>query len=131
MGTWSEESVIESEHTSRFIVQEKWIKRGERRVRHNAFMPNKKGEVSVYRTEGLDTEEIYELGRVYMADIFRKRLLGRAEIIVSDIQKNGLKVQPHPDPHPRHANIAGWPEESSKHKAIALDLAADSALHLI
>ncbi len=126
-----EETVLPSELTARFITQKSYYRSKDRTVRHNAFMPNKNGETSVYRTTQLTESEIYEIGKRYVADIWGKSLLGRAEIFVSNILKRRLRVQADPNPHPRHANIVDWPEDKSKHKMIAMELADDAQLHLI
>jgi len=93
-------------------------------------MPNRNGETSVYRTIDLSEKDIYEIGQSYVAEPLNKRLFGRTEIIVSAILDHDLRIEPHPHPHPRHANIVDWPEDTSKHKMIALELAACAHLHL-
>ncbi len=120
--------VSPSEPTSRFITQKKWIKSSTNTVRHNAFMPNKDGEVSIYRTNGLDEPQIYDIGQRYMAGILGKPLIGRAEIFVSDIMKHGLVVDIAPIPHPRHANITNWSQDKLKNRATAMELASDANL---
>ena len=126
-----EEMVLPSELTCRFITQRKWYRTKDKTVKHNAFMPNKNREVSLYRTTGLGEAQIYEIGQRYVADMWKKSLLGRAEIVVSNILKHGLRVQADPNPHPRHANIVDWPEDESKHRMIAIEVATDAQLHLI
>lgn len=94
-------------------------------------MPNRNGETSVYRTIDLSEKEIYEIGQRYVAEVLGKGLLERAEIVVSTILEQDLRVEPYPDPHPRHANIVDWPEDKSKCRLIAIELAAAAQLHLI
>ncbi len=94
-------------------------------------MPNQNGEVSVYRTKDLTCQQINEIGQLHVAQIQNKKLLGRAEIVASSILKQDLKIETDPEPHPRHANIIGWPIDKSKHKMIAIELAAEAQLHLI
>lgn len=94
-------------------------------------MPNREGETSVYRTTDLTTQQIYEIGEIHVANIIRKALLGRADITSLSVLSRDLKVQPHTAPHPRHANIIGWPSEKSERKLIAIELAAEAQLHLI
>lgn len=126
-----QEEVSPSEWVARFIMQKSYFRSSDRTARHNAFMPNRNGETSVYRTIDLSEKEIYEIGQIYVAEPLGKRLFGHAEIVVSTILDQRLKVEPHPHPHPRHANIVDWPEDKSKHKMIALELAAYAQLHLI
>jgi len=94
-------------------------------------MPNQDGEVSVYRTKDLTCQQINEIGQLHVAEIQNKKLLGRAEIVTSSILKQDLKIEADTEPHPRHANIIGWPTDKSKHKVIAIQLAAEAQLHLI
>ncbi len=115
---------------ARFILQKKWY-RADKTIKHNAFMPNQNGEVSVYRTNDLTGQQINEIGRLHVAEILNKKLLGRAEIVTSSILKQNLKIEVDPEPHPRHANIIGWSTDKSKHKMIAIELAAEAQLHLI
>ena len=94
-------------------------------------MPNRDGETSVYRTANLTGEQIYEIGRVHVTGSLGKPLLGQAGVISSVVFGLNLTVEPKPTPHPRHANIVGWPADASKHKEIALQIAAEAQLHLI
>lgn len=125
-----QETVLPSECVARFIMQKKYFRPSDRTVRWNAFIPNRNGETSVYRTIELSEKKIYEIGQRYVAEPLQKRLYGHAEIIVSTILDQGLMVEPDPSPHPRHANIIEWPEDKSKQKMIALELEASSQLHL-
>jgi hypothetical protein len=126
-----EEEVSPSELVARFITQKSYYRPSNRTVRHNAFMPNRDGEISVYRIIDLDDVEIFEIGRHFVADEMKKPLIGRADIVVSKILERDLRVEPYPNPHPRHANIVDWPEDESKHKLIAPELASEAELQLI
>ena len=66
-----------------------------------------------------------------MAVVLDKPLLGRADIIASSVLNQKLRVESDSAPHPRHANIIGWPPDKGEQKEIALVLAAESQLHLI
>ena len=94
-------------------------------------MPNRDGEMSVYRTIDLDDPDIFEIGQHYVADIQNKPLLGRADIKALKILEKDLSVISDPDPHPRHANIVDWPEEREKYRLIAVELADEAELHLV
>ena len=117
------------EPLARFIVEKSYF-RADCTLRHSAFMPSRQDrEVSVYRILGLDPSGIWELGRSNVAVPRNKQLLGRADIKVLDVTAVGLTTIPDDDPS-RHANIRGWPEDSSKHKLLALQLAEKALLHL-
>lgn len=126
-----EEEVSPSESVARFITQKGYYRPSDQTVKHNAFMPNRQGKTSVYRVIDLDDEEIFEIGRRFVADELKKLLMGRADILVSKILDRELMVELDPTPHPRHANIVDWPEDESKHRLIAPELADEAELHLI
>lgn len=94
--------------------------------------PSGKDDVSVYRTVNLSSEDIWQIGMTYVAEKRGMPLLGRAELIAYDVIAQGLYVKPDPVPHPRHANISGFPiDNSAKIRMIAIELAARSTLHLM
>lgn len=94
-------------------------------------MPNKDGQTSIYRIDGLKEIDIYEIGRKFVADLFGKPLMGRADIGVWEILNRKLSVKPDPIPHLRHGNIIDWPNEKSEKKLIAMELADEARLHLV
>ena len=126
-----EETVSPSEPTARFITQKSHFRPGDKTVRHNAYMPNRNGETSIYRTTGLTDPEIYEIGQEYVGDILGRSIKGHAEIVVSEIIKRKLAVKADPLPHPRHANIVNWPMDKAEQKIIAIELAGNALLHLM
>ena len=120
------------ENVARFILEKSYFRPSNKTVRHNAFMPHRgSGTTSIFRIINLADIEIYEIGRRFVANPRGKPLLGRADIGVSQIIKQKLSVEPDTTPHPRHANICGWTEDSSKNKMIAIELAAEAQLHLV
>ena len=126
-----EEALSPSESVARFITQKVYYRPSDGTVRHNAFMPYKQKETSVYRIIDLDDEKVFEIGHRFVAVVLNNPLLGRADIVVSKILEKDLRVEPYPIPHPRHANIVDWPAEKSKHRLIAIELAAEAELHLL
>lgn len=72
-----------------------------------------------------------QIGREHVASILGKTLLGRADVLTSDVLELSLRVEPEPSPHPLHANIIAWPEEKSERKLLAMELAARAQLHLL
>jgi hypothetical protein len=119
------EIVKPEEPISRFIL-DKAHYRSDMTVKHNAFMPPKgKTEVSVYRIKGLATTEIWQIGDDFVAQPRCQILLGRADLHAEHAYSQGLDVKPDIQPHPRHANICGFPaNESEKVRMLALELAA-------
>lgn len=115
-----------TENLSRFILHKDYIRASDNTVKPAAFMPNpKNGETSVFRTSGIEANEIWDIGDREVASKHDKSLLGRADILTINVIKKGLKVIPTETPE-RHANLVGWPEEKSEQKQIALELAAES-----
>ena len=123
--------VSAEENITRFINQKTYFRSSDGTVRHNAFIPSPSGEVSVYRTTGINDSEIYQIGNEFFADITGKPLMGRADIVASEIAKRELRIEPDEEPHPRHANICGYPDEKSRQKLIAVELAAEAVLYLV
>lgn len=94
-------------------------------------MPPEDLRLSVFRIDGLQLDEIWEMGQRKVIDATpqSKVLYGIADIKVSKVQQNNLKVDPDNNPI-RHANIIGWPQEKERQKIIALELAAEADLIL-
>jgi hypothetical protein len=124
------ECVNPEEPLSRYILKKAYYRSSDNTVKHNAFMPpSGRDDVSVYRTANLSNEDIWQIGMTYVAQKREMPLLGRAELIAYDAIAQGLYVKPDPVPHPRHANISGFPiDNSAKTRMIAVELAARSIL---
>lgn len=69
------------------------------------------------------------MGQTYVAEPRNKTLYGRGDITISLVHQVGLDVVADNDP-PRHADITGWPEDKSKRKILAMQLAAEASLRL-
>lgn len=99
-------------------------------------MPSR-GEVSVFRIDGLDEGAVWKIG----SNVALKReqtLHARGDtkadeiraIRADEIRKVRLDIVPHEPPR-RHANIVGWPEnDKPRQKIIALQIAAIAKLVL-
>ena len=122
--------ILPSEWITRYILERKKITLTKMKISHRVFMPNKNGETSVYRIDGLSESVVWQIGERNVASECDKPLLGRADISASNVTKHGLNVKPDIRPHPRHANIIDWPNEGSRQRLIALELAADAQLRL-
>jgi len=118
-----------SETLSRFIFQKSQYKTSDNTVRYTAFIPSSKnGETSVFCTSDIHDEKIWNIGR----EVSVKRgkpVLGRADIVADVVMSQDLEINSS-EPPERHANIIGWPDERSKQKLIALELAEEAQLHL-
>jgi len=113
---------------SRFILQTNWFSTSENRVKYAAFLPNKDGETSVFRSSGISNNEIWDIGEREVSIKRGKPIYGRADISVTNVISKDLRVISS-EPPERHANITGWPDEKSKQMVIAVQLAAEAQLH--
>jgi hypothetical protein len=115
-------AVTDNEQLARYIFSKSHFSRQSNRVKAEAYMPNR-GQVSVFRIDGLTESAIWEIGD----DIATKRdrtLYARGDTKAHQVRKAGLDISPN-EPPPRHANLLGWPEnDKGGHKLIALQLAA-------
>lgn len=99
-------------------------------VKSGTYLPAPNGETSVYLTSGVSEEKIWNIGREYVAKPRERTLHARGDVTVVAIVKTGLKVVPDTGPHPRHANITGWPPEKDERKMLAVEIADASKLML-
>ena len=60
----------------------------------------------------------------------KKHALARADLSLASVCATGLTVQLTATPHPRHADVGGWPSEKAQQKSIALDLCVASRFRL-
>ena len=117
-----------SEVLSRFILHKDWYRSSDATVKYAAFLPNRNGETSVFRTSGLSEQKVWDIAECEVFPVRRLPILGRADIPAAIPTGKGLEVVPK-EPSRRHANITGWPEEKPKQKQIALELATESVFH--
>lgn len=121
-------TVDDSEKLARYIFSAGHFSRRASRVKAEAYMPSR-GEVSVFRIDGLDQASIWEIG----SDVARKRertLYVRCDTKADQVRKASLDMRSD-EPPLRHANIIGWPEnDKPRQKVIALQLASAAILVL-
>lgn len=114
-----------TETLARFLYFKNHYRPSDNTIRPAAFMPPASMRLSVFRTFDLPENEIWNLG-----DALRTEPpLGRADIMVQAVTETALTVEADDIP-PRHANIVGWPDESSAIKLKALLLAEKALLRL-
>lgn len=123
------QNVDGDEAIARFITDKKYYRPSDRTVRPNAFMPASDNELSVYRVSGIVLAEILRIGIDYVARPRAKPLLGYAEVRASEFTVLGLNFVTTEVPHPRHANVVGWPERVAC-RSKAQILAESARLHL-
>lgn len=115
------------EQTSRYLLRSRLFDIPRKTVFAQAFYPAKATpefpvrQTSVYRTEGCHEHEIWEIGDEYVTKLHRQHLpvLARADLSAMHFLNRSLQIVPHPDPHPRHADIEGWPNDEETEMIIA------------
>jgi hypothetical protein len=96
-----------------------------------AFMPSTKTKAtSVYRTSCCGEGRIWRIGELFVE---RKRkdereILARADTQAARVFQEGLRIDAHLLPHPRHADLANWPDDKAQQKDKALALAQAAIL---
>lgn len=114
-----------AETLARFLYSKNHYRSSDHTVRHAAFMPPTTKRLSVFRIYDLQENEVWRLGDALRAE----PPLGRADIKILAVNETGLTVEADDIPL-RHANIIGWPNESSEIKLKALLLAEKALLRL-
>jgi hypothetical protein len=121
-----------TENISRFIFSKDYFNSEKSAVKVAAFMPKEGGDISVYRTFSCAEEKIWWLGEWYVARLRKdgRTLLARADLRASDFFAQNLAIKKHPHPHPRHANVSGWPDDKPARKMKATALANVASLRV-
>ncbi len=116
------QEVDPQERISRYLLLAKSFDAKAQIVFAQAFRPPRSTkefpvrQTSVYRTQGVGESEIWELGDQFVTQLHSKHwpVLGRADLIARDVSSADLTIVPSPDPHPRHADIEGWPSHDEE-----------------
>ena len=127
-------SLSAADWLTRYILSRNHYSPENQTVKYGAFLPRHNSEssvweVSVFRITHLPDKEIWLIGEREVAQKSRRTLRARADLSVSNVQTKKLTVALDNNP-PEHANITGWPVEQSEQKLIAIELAANSILHV-
>lgn len=122
-------TVTAEEQITRYLVHSNEFKASKGCPSYLAYMPDRKGEKSVYRTSGLMDSEIAEIGTRYV-EPGRSRLKGYSNQVAEVIFAQGLTVESDTRPHPRHANIKGWLTNDAANRIRAQKIAETASLKL-
>ena len=112
--------VADAETLARYAVESSKLKQDG--VHWRIFLPDSRGETSVFRIDGLDAAAIAQIGRDEVAAVAGKTLLGWGEVYASDARPQ-LTVTAD-EPPERHAVMRSWPAETEKRQELALRLAS-------
>jgi hypothetical protein len=124
-----EGSVQAAERLSCFLVHSTDFKLSQGRPTYSAYMPASNGRKSVYRTQGLSSDEIREIGRICVEPM-RGPLKGYADQAARVVLDVGLTLDPDRRPHPRHANICGWSADRAANRIKAEKIAATATIFI-
>src|SRR5438034_2404952 len=126
------DQVHPAEATTRFILARDQFNRTKNIVNVAAFLPPKDRRLSIYRTPCCGEEKIWWLGDWYVARkrADRRAVLARADLQALEFARQRLEIRPDRNPHPRHANVTGWPEDKPALKMKAVDHANRARLLL-
>ena len=122
------ERVSDDESLCRFIFSDKNFSSLNKKVKHHAFAP-KDNEVSVFRTASLEQVDIWGSGQLYAGGV-RGSPRARADLFARTVRQARLDVVSASTPHPRHANIVGWPTDKEARHLAKMELANASTLVL-
>jgi len=121
------EPVAEHERISRYINEKKKLRSSAGKAGYNAFMPPRGLRLSIYRTQGLDEGQVWQLADEYVGSP-EKPVIARADLHAEIYLSHNLSFDADGQPHSRHANVIGWSDDHSLQKIIALQLAEASNL---
>jgi hypothetical protein len=109
------------EPIARYLPQKDRYRRNPPAVKPVAFLPDAKGETSVFRIFGMTPDQAFLLGDRYL-NLGPDRLHhGYAELRAGEIDDVGLRLERDNSP-PRHAAIVGWPGNEEDRLDLALQL---------
>lgn len=115
------------EQLSRFVYRH-WMIHSDGTIKPDGFLPDPRGETSVFRTSDMSPTEITETGNEVGSKGSRV-LEGWGNFLAGAAYEMKLSVDPAPDPElsrgERHAVLVGWPakEPKSLRMSIAMHLA--------
>lgn len=111
---------------SRFLFSDQHFAETKGLVKAKAFLPDVRGETSVFRVSALGEGEIWRIGN----SIREEPAKARGDLVTEVVQRNGLRVDPATDEHERHAVIIGWPDEKYQRLAVAAQLSSQTTLRM-
>lgn len=112
------------EMLARYILHGRYIRRPDRCVKPDAFIPYPWPDLSVTRHLLATATEIWQVGRGVAAASSRT-LYGRCDLTAQACIAQGLRVWAAPlVGNANHAHVGQWPADKAAQKIVALELAA-------
>ena len=117
---------------TRFAIDRRWLDKANNQLKAVAFLPKlEEGgyELSVFRTDGLDSPQIWAHGQAHFLSALpaNRRFHGRGDFTTADIAAVGRGIRFNETP-PRHGNVMQWPTEEDERMAVAQELAERAEL---
>lgn len=124
------DQVNPDEMTTHFIFARDHFNQAKNTVSAAAFMPPKDKRLSIYRIHCCEEEKIWWLGDWYVSRrrTDKKAVLARGDLQALEFERVQLEIRPERNPHPRHANVLGWPADKPAQKMKAVELAHKARL---
>jgi hypothetical protein len=116
-----------NEALARYILSSSHVRRTDKSVKPDAFMPPLDLELSVTRHLEASEAELWNIGES-VALATTRTLYGRADVETDVCLKQKLVVQAAPiiPQNPNHAHIVGWPSNKPACKIVAQEIALNA-----
>jgi hypothetical protein len=115
------------ETLARFLFSDQHFAETKGIVKAKAFLPDIRGETSVFRILALHEPEVWRIGNEIRAELPK----ARGDILVNLVLRSSLRVDPATEEHERHAVITGWPSEKHQKLAVATQLSSQATLRML
>jgi hypothetical protein len=104
-------AVAGDERLTRYILQHCHLRRSDRTIKPDAFIPHPRADLSVTRHLMATEAELWSIGED-VASARARTLYGRGDFSAAVCQTLRLRIAAAPLPeNPNHANVTGWPAE--------------------
>lgn len=120
-------AVADNESLARFVYESNKVRWPDLSPKPEAFMPDKKLHLSIFRHLGLTESELTNMGHQFGQQ--RSPVCpyyGRIDFQAQTVYKNKLYIEPTATPR-NHANIKGWPLDKPTQKILAQEIAKKAA----
>jgi len=119
-------NIADHESLTRFLFSGEHFAETKGLVKWKAFIPDERGETSVFRLAGAKDREIWQIGN----SIRTIPTKARGDFLSSFAHQVGLNVKPAIEEHPRHAVMSNWPVEKHLRLHIATQLSSKTTLRM-
>jgi hypothetical protein len=114
------------ELATRFLFSREHFAETKGIVKSKAFLPDVRGETSVFRVNDMSHDAIWAIGNSIRGESAK----ARGDLLASVVQKTGLTIRSAPEDHPRHAVIVDWPTQKHEQLMAATLLSKETMLQV-